>query len=566
MASELFDDLLPGRETAFSAAQRAARAHPVAGSGVRAQAGAPGPNTVGPDAAGPNAAGPNAASPDAVGDPPPSAAFGRPASVGSLSAPAALLVAAVGALRAQRPAELPGPQALAETGVLLAQVEQLRVVLLDRLADVDLRRLSVLDGAATASSWVAAQHTSIDRGEVALAKRLSRTPQVQDALREGTVTIGAARRIAAAMATVRRYLDRPAGLIDGADGHEVITNVVVDGVRQLVCEAHAGLDDDDPRLSALTAELVAIATRPSSQTDRLEAGFLVLAGRVEPHALTLALGRLLDAVLPLQLQARSTDSHDRRGFTLRRNSDGAGWTITDGELDDECGELLFTVLTAELAVDPDNPADTADYAALREQGWTDGDPLPADQHGGCDDGPRSTRQRRHDALAHALRRLLDTAGTTRRGKAVPHLHVTVDVATLDGAPGALPARGASGASLPLSLARSWACDSALTRYVLSLGRKVIATSHTARTLTGAERRAKHLETGGQCQASGCTRGPGQRLIPHHATPWAHRRRTSLDDTVLFCEQTHHQLHHGATVKIKDGRWLDQHGWTDRPPR
>ena len=559
MASELFDDLLPGRETAFSRARRATIAAE-ATAAARAQSSAAAAAAGIADAAPADAAArPGGAVPTGA-----AAASELPLSAGSLSGPVSLLVSAVGALRAQVPAELPGPQALAETGVLLAQVEQLRVVLLDRLADVDLRRLSVLDGAATASSWVGAQHTSIDRSEVALAKRLSRTPQVQAALHDGTVTIGAARRVAAAMATARRHLDRSDGLIDGVDGEAVITNVLVDGVRQLVCEAHAGLESDDPRLGALIAQLAAIAARPTSQADRLEVGMLVLAEQLEPHALTPALGRLLDAVLPLQLHARSTDSHDRRGFGMHRNSDGAGWTITDGELDDECGELLFTVLTAELAVDPDNPADTADYAALREQGWTDGDPLPAEQHGGCADGPRSARQRRHDALAHALRRLLDT-GTSRRGKEVPHLHVTVDRATLDDAPGALPARAASGASLPVSLVRSWACDSALTRYVLSLGRKVLETSHTARTLTGTERRAKHLETGGQCQAAGCRRGPGDRLIPHHATPWARRRRTSLDDTVLFCEQTHHQLHHGATIRLKDGRWLDRDGWTDGRP-
>ena len=175
------------------------------------------------------------------------------------------------------------------------------------------------------------------------------------------------------------------------------------------------------------------------------------------------------------------------------------------------------------------------------------------------------RQRRHDALRNGLRRLLDTGATGQRDKVAPHLAVTVDLTTLDGEPGALPARGACGTSLPLSLVRRWSCDSALTRYIMSLGRKVLDSSHTARTLTGHERRTKHLETGGTCQGAGCTRGPGSRLIPHHATPWADTHRTSLTDTVLFCEQTHHQLHHGTTIRLKDGRWLNQDGWTNGPP-
>ena len=555
MPAQMFDDLRPGTDSPFLAAQRARRAGtpPAAepdhaeppGTGDRTDE-TPGSDVPGSDVPGSDV----------------------PLSDPSLSGPVGLLVRAVAAVRAQVPAGLPGPQALAEASVLLAQVEQLRVVLLDRLADVDLRGLSALAGAGTVSSWLAAQHTSIDRGEVALAKRLSRTPQVQQALRQGSVTISTARKLAAAMATARRHLDRPDDLIDGTDGQAVITNVIIDGVRQLVCEAHAGLDEHDPRLSALTARLEQIAARPDSQQARLEAALLVLAAHLEPHALTAACGRLLDAVLPQQLERRSADGHDRRGFGLVRNHDGTGWTITDGELDDECGELLHTVLTAELAVDPDNPTDTEQYTALRAAGWADGDPLPADEPAGttgCQDGPRSLRQRRHDALTHALRRLLDSGALGHRDKTTPHLAVTTELATLDSAPGALPARGASGTNLPLSLVRTWSCHSALTRYVMSLGRKVLQSSHTGRTLTGAERRAKHLQTGGTCQGAGCTRGPGTRLIPHHATPWADSHRTSQDDTVLFCEHTHHQLHHGATIRLKDGRWLNQHGWTTGPP-
>ncbi len=117
---------------------------------------------------------------------------------------------------------------------------------------------------------------------------------------------------------------------------------------------------------------------------------------------------------------------------------------------------------------------------------------------------------------------------------------------LHASPGALPAVAGSGTTLPISLVRRWWCDSDLTRFVCSLGRKVIETSHTARTLKAHERRAKHLETGGRCQGAGCHRGPGCRLIAHHADPWAQSHTTSLADTVLLCEQTHHHLHAGHT--------------------
>ena len=138
--------------------------------------------------------------------------------------------------------------------------------------------------------------------------------------------------------------------------------------------------------------------------------------------------------------------------------------------------------------------------------------------------------------------------------------VTIPIGALHDAPGSLPPVAASGARLPRSLVRQWWCDSSITRFVLSLGGRVIETSHTERTLKPHERRIKRIETGGRCQGSGCCRGPGTRLIPHHPEPWHRTGTTSVHDTVMFCEQTHHDLHHGHTIRLKDGRRLGPHGW------
>ncbi len=242
--------------------------------------------------------------------------------------------------------------------------------------------------------------------------------------------------------------------------------------------------------------------------------------------------------------------------------------IPDRDLDLECGELLQTVLAAELAVDPDAPADTAGFEQLRAQGWQDGDPLPEPGS----PGPRSLRQQRHDALRNGLRRLLDSGVLGLRDKVAPHIGVTVGVDLLTQQPGALPARSTTtGARLPASLVRRWLCDSAVTRYVLSLGGRVIEASHTERTLTPHERRIKKIETGSRCQIAGCRCGPGSprssRLVPHHPDAWARTGRTSLADTVWICDRHHHDLHTGnKTLRLRDGRWLSEDGWTDGPSR
>ena len=484
------------------------------------------------------------------------------AAAASWSAPLRALVEAVAGVRAQVPTDLPGPQAVAEAEVLLQQLESLRSVVLTRIADVDTRTLHTTTGAPSTSTWLHAQQTSLTRNDVAFARRLAAFPALATAVDTGRLSVAGAGRVAAALVKARPHLDRPDGRIDGQPGEQTITAVVVDGVLTAVCQAHSGLADDDPRLTDLLRQLETIANRPAGQLDRLTDALLLLATHLEPAQLPGALALLLDALLPQQLEDRAERAHQHRGLRLRRKDDGSGWLITRGELDLECGELLQTVLDAEAAVDPDNPLDT--------QAWTSTSRTPVTDAGADADaaaGPRSLDQQRHDALRNGLRRYLDSGITGLRDKIAPHLAVTVTLDSLHATPGSLPAVAASGARIPRSLIRRWLCDSAITRFVLSLGHKVLAVSHTSRTLTATERRIKRLETGGHCQVAGCARGPGCRLVPHHPTPYAISGTTSLEDSVLLCEQNHHDLHvHRRTLRLKDGRRLGPDGWiTDRPP-
>ena len=440
--------------------------------------------------------------------------------------------------------------------MLLQQLELLRQVVLTRIADVDVRQLHTLVDAPSTGTWLAAQQTSVTRTEVALARRLTSFPELAAAVDDGHLCVAVAAKVAAALVKVRPHVDRPDGLIDGQPAEPTVQAVVMDGVLGLICEARGAMSDSDPLLEGLHEALAAVAESGAAQLQRLTAGFVLLARHLEPHAVPAALDQLVDALLPNQLERRAREGHDARGFRMRLKDDGSGWLVTRGDLDLECGELLSTVLSAELAVDADGPADTSAFEQARQAGWQPGDELPA----GCS-APRSLDQRRHDALRNGLRRYLDSGVAGLRDKVAPHLSVTVGIDALADRPGARPPVAASGARLPRSLVRTWWCDSSVTRFVLSLGRRVLEVSHTERTLKAHERRAKRIETGGRCQGAGCRRGPGDRLVPHHADPWARHGTTSLGDTVLLCEATHHDLHSGGhTIRLKDGRRLGPDGW------
>ena len=374
-----------------------------------------------------------------------------------------------------------------------------------------------------------------------------------------------AARLAAALHTLRRHLDRLDGCIDGSPGEPVLHAVIVDGVLDLLCEARGGLADDDPLLARLHAQLTAVAGQPGSQADRLEQALVVLATHLTPALLPSALERLEAAVLPLELTDRADRGHRDRSFVLRRLHDGSGWTAT-GQLDLECGELLHTVLTAARATDPGNPADTAAHAAARQAdgqaGGQAGEPVPGEPTAPA---PRSRRQQDHDALALGLRALLDSAALGTRAKTAPHLLITVSLAALHDAPGALPAVGASGAVLPAGTVRRSLCDSRLTRLVLSAGHRVLEISHTTRTLRAHERLAQHVQWGGRCAGAGCPAPPGTPLGPPHPAPWHATRPTSLADSVPLCDSTHHDVHEGErTIRLRDGRWLSPTGFVDGP--
>jgi len=387
-------------------------------------------------------------------------------------------------------------------------------------------------------------------------------PTTRAELIGGRLSTTAAAAVAAAKARV--FLDRPDGLIDNLPADAVLHGVCVDGITTLLAEHTGGTPATDPGHTQLRADLEQLLTTAPTQVAALEAALVHFAQRCPPGLLPSSLALLLDALLPAQHEARARRADNEAGLQLHRNPTGSGWTL-HGQLDTETGELLHTLLLAQQAVDPDNPTDTNAYRAaathpdadhlaeLHPQDWPPPPPLPR---------PRNRRQQHHDALRAGLRTLLDTGGLGTRDKATPHIGITVSLDYLHGAPGALPARATSGAPWT----RTTLYTSTFTRLVLDANHRVIEASHTSRTATALERTILHLQWGGHCAATGCTRGPhsGHRLIPHHAELFATTKTTALHDTVPLCEQDHHYLHDDhQNLRLTDGRTIGPHGWVQQ---
>src|SRR5439155_808858 len=80
--------------------------------------------------------------------------------------------------------------------------------------------------------------------------------------------------------------------------------------------------------------------------------------------------------------------------------------------------------------------------------------------------PSVRSKRLHDALQRLLSRYLDAGLGGISGKVPVQVSVTISADTITGAPGAPPARGASGQPLARSLLRRWWCDAHVTTLLM----------------------------------------------------------------------------------------------------
>jgi hypothetical protein len=494
------------------------------------------------------------------------------------------LTEAVDALLAQDVLELPAPVALERTRVLLRETDRLGLALGQALVDVQARELYADDAAGSVWSWLRRQPTG-DGGRLARAQRLAVRPVVQAAVATGTVGLGAA-------GTVCRMLDKlPA---DAGPGQ--VEGVLRNGLPMLLSrwtagDNAAGGDEVAAARAATVAQVIAdgLAATAMSPADRLEPAFTLVAQAIAPGVLEKELQELVDALAPEPAADAAERAYQDRSLRVRKKRCAPGWRLT-GELTDEVGEALHADLEARQLA---HQQDQARLATARQAAGADGD-QPARGAGGDADAlfgtvgagsaphlhpdsdtdpwgeqPDSPRPLTDEQLAHDLfaAMLADLGSIERPGAPRPRqITITADLAAAEGTLGALPGTLLT-PNGPTTLTREQlrraGCDGILAAVLLDAARTPVGASGTHRHATERERRALRAMWGSYCSEDGC---PSTRTVPHHVNPWWKTGITKLADLVQFCDNTHHAVHDGhKTIRLRDGRLLDENGWVDRPP-
>jgi hypothetical protein len=326
-------------------------------------------------------------------------------------------------------------------------------------------------------------------------------------------------------------------------------------------------------LSAPHATVLASGTHdlPDHLTVEAEPVLLAAARRLDPPRLRRVLGHLQLVADPEGAEGRAERRHQRRGVWLAPTWDGM--VAVEGVLEPEAGQTLLAAL--EPLAGPHSAADR-----------------------------RSGDQRRADALAELARRALEGGRLPQTGGVRPQLTVTVDLDSLLGRhPGLGGAVGGAGPLDPETCCRL-ACDSALTRVVVTrhpsghpghhdpddpggeaglaerlqtamallpptLGgapTQPLEVGRTSRVVQPAQRVALAVRDNG-CVFPGCQR-PQAWCEAHHLRHWLHGGPTDLANLALLCRTHHRAVHEGGwrLARAPDGRLTAHPPHRTHPPQ
>lgn len=188
---------------------------------------------------------------------------------------------------------------------------------------------------------------------------------------------------------------------------------------------------------------------------------------------------------------------------------------------------------------------------------------------------RTADQKRHDAFATVLERMVTSPEVPQLGGAPVTVMVQVEKDALDNREGIGWVHGFDGAPapVPLSFVRRAVCTGATQRILQDEGGAIIELGTVQRVFNAHQRRAIMVRDGG-CIIPGCTI-PATWCEIHHVTEHQNGGATHTDNGVLLCWYHHRSIDtNGWQIRIRDGvpevkppGWYDAlSGWRPaRPP-
>jgi hypothetical protein len=293
-----------------------------------------------------------------------------------------------------------------------------------------------------------------------------------------------------------------------------------------VTAAALAVGDIDERHAAVITDT--LRKLPSDVRDRAEADLLALARRAPAKDVAREGRRRIAHADAATAEREDARRRTRRAASWRRQEDGGlRLSLLAYGVDAEVAEVALNALL---------PAPSADDR-------------------------RSHDQRRADALTGMFRTLLDHGDLPTVHGHRPHVHVTVDLATLETFEGV--AELGSGEVVSLAEAAHLIGDSALTRFVLDLDRAAVEASVTSRTVPHALWRALVVRDGG-CSWDGCDRPVSWCQVAHGNVPFAAGGALRLDDCALLCGEHHRRFDGGGWRMDTTGGTVTYERDEDRP--
>jgi Domain of unknown function (DUF222) len=202
-----------------------------------------------------------------------------------------------------------------------------------------------------------------------------------------------------------------------------------------------------------------------------------------------------------------------------------GMVRVDGDLDPETGETLLTALHAVLD------------AESRTNGYGD---------------PRSSAQRRADALGEICRQWLDLAERPIVAGEKPHVTLTIDASTIGNGSVAhdalVQSEGDHVGPVHPEVVRRVACDASIRRVVMAGPSEPLDVGRRTPVISPAMRRGV-IARDRHCRFPGCDR-PHTWCDAHHVVHWANGGPTAVQNLLLLCRRHHRMVHERRVVELE----------------